>query len=221
MKRLRGLLRQDWYIWLMIVAALLLGIIFFPRLPVKMPIHWDGAGHVNGYGSRAFGAFVMPCIAAAVYLLLCVIPLIDPRSRNYHKFRSSYQMIKSLTIMIFLVTQICMILAGLKVRINVSVITGVAVSVLFILLGNVMGRFRHNYFVGIRTPWTLASEEVWRKTHRLAGPVWVLGGLINLALTLFAGRFMVAGTLFVVTIMALLPCVYSYLVFRRIGGEKH
>ena len=221
MKKLSGLLRQDWYIWLMIAATFLFGILFYPRLPAKMPIHWDSAGHVNGYGSRSFGVLAMPCTATGIYLLFYVFPLIDPRAGNYGKFKSSYQTIKCLTVTIFLVTQIGMILAGLGVRINVSMITGAAVSVLFILLGNVMGRFRHNYFVGIRTPWTLASEEVWRKTHRFAGPVWVLGGLFNLALTLFAGRFMAAGTLFVVAIMALLPCVYSYLVFRRIGGEKH
>lgn len=221
MKRLSGLFRQDWYIWLMIVATFLVGILFYPRLPARMPIHWDSAGHVDGYGSRAFGAFATPCIAAALYLLLCVVPLIDPRAGNYKKFKGSYQMIKCLTITLFLVMQICTILVSLGVRIDIGIVTGVMVSVLFILLGNVMGRFRHNYFVGFRTPWTLASEEVWRKTHRLAGPIWVLGGLANLALTLFAGRLVAIGTLLVVAVMVLLPCVYSYLVFRRIGGEKH
>lgn len=219
-KSASGLLKRDWYIWLMIVAAFLLGVIFYPHLPLKMPVHWDSSGHINGYSSREVGAFSMPCIATVVYLLFCVIPLIDPRARNYDKFKSSYQMIKGMTITIFLVVQICTILTGLGVKIDVSVIIGVAISVLFILLGNVMGRFRHNYFVGIRTPWTLASEEVWRKTHRLAGPVWVLGGFINLALTLFSGRMVVVGTLLVAAAMVLLPCIYSYVVFRLIGGEK-
>lgn len=221
MKRIRRLLKNDWYILLMIVAGFLLGSFFYPRLPVSVPIHWDSAGHVNGYGSRAFGAFAQPCIALGLYLIFCVLPFIDPRARNYEKFNSSYQMVKCLIVMLFLAIQACMLLAGIGVKIDISIITSLSISILFVLLGNVMGRFRQNYFVGFRTPWTLANEQVWRKTHRFAGPVWVLGGLANLVLTLIGGDLVVIGGLIVVSVLVILPYIYSYLVFRHIGGDEH
>ena len=91
-----------------------------------------------------------------------------------------------------------------------------AFGLLFILIGNVMGRFKHNYFVGIRTPWTLANEEVWRKTHRVAAPIWVLGGIINILLafteTNFKGIWFVA----IVAVISIVPIVYSYIVYQQI-----
>ena len=102
------------------------------------------------------------------------------------------------------------------VIVNRPIFIQIMVSLLFILIGNVMGRFKHNYFVGIRTPWTLANEEVWRKTHRVAAPIWVLGGIINILLafteTNFKGIWFVA----IVAVISIVPIVYSYIVYQQI-----
>lgn len=221
MKKARNFLKQDWYLLLIVAAGFLLGAFFYPRLPAHVPDHWDSAGQINGYESRFSGAFFMPFMALGTYLLLCVLPLIDPHAKNYEKFRGSYQMIKCLSVTTFLVMQACTLLTTIGVKISINIVSGIVTSVVFILTGNVMGRFRHNYFVGIKTPWTLANEEVWRKTHRFAAPVWVLGGLATLVLTLFNDRLIGIGILIAIAVMTILPTVYSYLIFRRIGGEKH
>jgi uncharacterized membrane protein len=221
MKRITDILKQDWYILLMILASFVLGAYFYPRLPARVPIHWDSAGHVNGYGSRFTGAFVTPLTNLGLYIVFLIVPAIDPRSKNYEKFRGSYQIIKCLLVAMLLVMQTCALLTATGVRININIVTGIAVSVLFILFGNVMGRFRHNYFVGIKTPWALANEDVWRKTHRLAGPLWVLGGIANLILTLLGNRFEAVGLIIIIVIIVVIPYAYSYLVFRKIKhGEQ-
>lgn len=220
MKKIGSWLRRDWYLLLMLLAGLVLGCVFYPHLPARVPIHWDAAGHVNGYGTRLMGAFLTPAIAVGIYLLLLVTPSVDPHARNYEKFRGSYQLIKTLIVLLLLVVQGCTLLFAVGVPVSINLVVGIGVAVLFILLGNVMGRFRHNYFVGIRTPWTLASEEVWRRTHRLAGPIWVVGGLAMLVLVLLRGRVEAAGLVGIVVVLAAVPSVYSYILFRRLGGGK-
>lgn len=221
MKKAGNFLKQDWYLLLIVAAGFLLGVFFYPRLPARVPDHWNSAGQINGYGSRFSGAFFLPFMALGIYLLLCVLPLMDPHAKNYKKFRGSYQMIKCLLATALLIMQTCTLLTAMGVKISINIVSGIVVSVVFILIGNIMGRFRHNYFVGIKTPWTLANDEVWRKTHRFAAPVWVLGGLATLALTLFNDRLMGIGILLAVAVMTILPAVYSYLIFQRIDGEKH
>jgi uncharacterized membrane protein len=103
---------------------------------------------------------------------------------------------------------------ALGYNLNVGFLVKGGVALLFTLLGNIMGQLKHNYFVGIKTPWTLASEEVWRRTHRMAGKLWVLGGLICLALspaqTLWGAYVFVA----CIALMAVVPIVYSCVIFR-------
>lgn len=220
LKRAGNFLKRDWYLLIIVAAGFVIGYFFYPHLPARVPVHWNSAGQPDGYGSRFSGAFSTPFTMLGLYLLFSVIPVIDHHAKNYEKFRGSYQMIKCLSITALLVIQACSLLTTVGIKISVNIVSGVVTSVAFILIGNVMGRFRHNYFVGIKTPWTLANEEVWRKTHRFAAPVWVLGGLAVLVLTLFNNRLMGVGVLIVVAVITVLPTVYSYLIFRRIGGEK-
>ena len=99
---------------------------------------------------------------------------------------------------------------------NTPDFTQIMGSLLFILLGNVMGRFKHNYFVGIKTPWTLANEEVWRKTHRMAGPIWVIGGIANILLTVIGVTFNGIGFIIILAVMIVVPIVYSYIIYKKI-----
>jgi uncharacterized membrane protein len=220
MKKFNSFVKRDWYILLLVAAGFVLGACFYPRLPARVPIHWDASGNVNGYGSRLAGAFIIPLLNLGVYLLFVVLPHIDPRAKNYDKFNSSYQVIKCLVIATLLGMQAVALLVATGVPININIIAGISVSILLIVIGNVMGRFRHNYFVGIKTPWTLANEEVWRKTHRMAGPIWILGGIANLALVIWGGAAEEIGLISIVAVLVLVPFVYSYLAFQKIGGSR-
>lgn len=216
---MKKILKSDWYILLIVAVGFLLGAIFYQKMPARVPVHWDAQGHVNGYGSRFMGAFFLPLLNLGVYLLMAAAPYIDPRGSNYRKFKGSYQAIKCMVMVALLFIYICTSLAAIGMRINIAMVVSVAIAFLFIVLGNVMGRIRFNYFVGIRTPWTLANEEVWRKTHRFAAPVWVLGGIAILLFAILSGGMAIWSVIVIACAVALICVVYSYLVFRKI--DKH
>jgi uncharacterized membrane protein len=193
-----------------------LGAYFYPSLPDKVPIHWGLNGEVNGYGSKLFGAFGLPAISLATYLLYLVIPYIDPKRKNYEDFKSTYQFLKYLIIIFFLGIEVMTLSIASGVIVNKPIFIQIMVSLLFILIGNVMGRFKHNYFVGIKTAWTLANEEVWRKTHRMAGPLWVIGGIVNIILAFTGTNFNGLGFIVIVAIITIVPIAYSYFAYQKI-----
>ncbi|KGP75113.1 integral membrane protein [Desulfosporosinus sp. Tol-M] len=216
MPKISSILKQDWLIIILILLGFALGIYFYPLLPDRVPIHWNASGEVNGYGSKLFGAFGLPAISLAMYLMFLVLPYIDPRRKNYADFRSTYQFLKYILILFFLGIEVMTFLIASGVIVNKPILIQIMVSLLFILIGNVMGRFKHNYFVGIKTPWTLANEEVWRKTHRLAAPLWVLGGVVNILLTFLDLHFNGIGFVIIIAVISIVPAVYSYIAYQQI-----
>jgi uncharacterized membrane protein len=215
-KKMSNVLKKDWVLLILIVLGFALGVYFYPSLPDKVPIHWNSRGEVNGYGSKLFGAFGLPLLNLGLYLLFLVLPHIDPKRKNYDKFKSTYQFIKYLLIVFFLGLEVTTLLIATGVTNNPTIFIQISVSMLFILLGNVMGRFKHNYFVGIKTPWTLANDEVWRKTHRMAAPIWVIGGIINILLTVTGITFNGIGFIIITVVIVIVPTVYSYVLYKKI-----
>ncbi|HBP66587.1 MAG TPA: hypothetical protein DD730_20580 [Desulfosporosinus sp.] len=216
MSKISNVFKQDWLILIIILMGFALGAYFYPSLPDKVPIHWGLNGEVNGYGSKLFGAFGLPAISLATYLLYLVIPYIDPKRKNYEDFKSTYQFLKYLIIIFFLGIEVMTLSIASGVIVNKPIFIQIMVSLLFILIGNVMGRFKHNYFVGIKTAWTLANEEVWRKTHRMAGPLWVIGGIVNIILAFTGTNFNGLGFIVIVAIITIVPIAYSYFAYQKI-----
>ncbi len=216
MQKISNILKQDWMILILILSGFALGAYFYPSLPDKVPTHWNASGEVNGYGSKLFGAFGLPTISLATYLLYLVLPYIDPKRKNYTDFESTYQFLKYVLILFFLGIELMTLLIASGVIVNKPIFIQIIVSLLFILIGNVMGRFKHNYFIGIKTPWTLANEEVWRKTHRLAAPLWVLGGVMNILLALTGMSFNGVGFIVIIALISIVPIGYSYIAYQQI-----
>ena len=216
MKKISNVLKKDWGILFLIFVGFVLGVYCYPSLPSRIPIHWNSNGQINGYGSKFFGAFGLSLINLGVYLLFIVLPYIDPKRKNYEAFQATYQYLKYLLIVFFLGMETYALLIATGTIANTPDFTQIMGSLLFILLGNVMGRFKHNYFVGIKTPWTLANEEVWRKTHRMAGPIWVIGGIANILLTVIGVTFNGIGFIIILAVMIVVPIVYSYIIYKKI-----
>jgi len=150
-----------------------------------------------------------------MYGLFIFMPAIDPKKENYKLFESTYIYFRYLFHIFFLGIHGLIIAAALGYNVDTGRLVTLAVSLLLMLMGNVMGRLKHNYFVGIKTPWTLADEEVWRKTHRLGAILWTAGGLMGVIMSLLRQSM---GWVFiaVIAVMTFIPIVYSYLIFSKL-----
>lgn len=208
---------RDWPLWLLMAGLLISAIVVYPHLPEQVPGHWNIHGEVDAYYSRFFGAFFPPLMAIGLYLMMLFIPLIDPRRDNYRRFTGAYTFLRWSLVVFFGILYAATILVALGYPVNVALAVKAMVSVLLIIIGNFMGQFRHNYFVGIKTPWTLSSEEVWQGTHRLGGRIWVVGGLVCLAMSLVDSPWGAVVFFTAIMLMTIVPIVYSYLLFKKLG----
>lgn len=208
-------LKREIPLILIIIAAFLISIYFYPMMPEKVPTHWNFKGEIDGYSGRLSGSLIMPIINLIMYIMFIFLPALDPKRKNYKLFESTYIYFRYLFHIFFLAMHIMIISASLGYIVNTTRLVMFGISLLFMLMGNVMGRVKHNYFVGIKTPWTLANEEVWRKTHRLAALLWTAGGLIGVILSILNISF---GFVFVAILIlpSIIPVIYSYIIFKNI-----
>ena len=196
------------------LLATALSIAFYDRLPDPVPTHFDLNGNPNGYTPKPFGAFVMPFLIAALGLVLSVLPKISPRGYTLEAFGRVFEIFSITILGVIFVVGVVALFEALGWRPPLDRVVLPLVGVILIVIGNFMGKLRRNFFVGIRTPWTLADEEVWYRTHRLGGPLFVIAGIV-----LMAGPFFGAGVPFVIPVLivaALIPVVYSYVIYRRL-----
>lgn len=220
----RGICRTDWPLWLILAADVIFGLDALSKMPARVPVHWDLAGHPTGWGPAWMNALMMPAMAVAIYLLVVFLPLADPRRRNYVLFPSMLRVLRFCLPLMIVVIHVCVVLQTLHWGVTGAfgaLVVRLVVPLLWIVLGNYLPQVRFNYFVGVRTPWTLDSESVWTATHRLAGPVFVICGLIGVL-----GAFLPPGPGLVVLIAATAGAVfvlviYSWQLSRRISkGEN-
>jgi len=215
MKKIDLNIKKELPIILIIIMMFAASIYFYPQLPDKIPTHWNFKGEIDGYSGKLTGAFLMPVMNIIMYGLFIFMPVLDPKKENYKLFESTYIYFRYLFHIFFLGMHGLIIAAALGYNVDTGRLVTLAVSLLLMLMGNVMGRLKHNYFVGIKTPWTLANEEVWRKTHRLGAVIWTGGGLAGVIMSLLRlsmGWAFIA----IIAVMTFIPIVYSYLIFSKL-----
>lgn len=210
-------LKKEWLFLIILLIPMTAAVIVYPQMPDQVPIHWNVNGQVDDYGSRAFGTFSLPILNIIMYVLFYILPKFDPKRANYSKFMSSYLIIRYAFHLFFALLFALTVCASLGYAVDIGKWVAAGVSLLFIVMGNTMGRVRHNYFVGFRLPWTLANEEVWRKTHQVGAKAMVIGGLGALVGVVFT-----TGTISFVILMIgiLLPMflvsIYSYVLYKKV-----
>ncbi len=209
-------LKQDWPLWLFMAGLLLAAVVLYPHLPAKMPGHWNIHGEIDAYYPKSFGAFFEPILLIGIYLLMLFTPLIDPKRENYLRFAGAYRFLRWAMVLFLGILYGASILASMGYPVDVGLLVKAIVAVLFIVIGNFMSQFRHNYFVGIKTPWTLASEEVWQRTHRLGARIWVAGGLICLAMAPVNASWGAYVFFTALLLMVFVPTIYSYSLFNKL-----
>ncbi|MCE1199589.1 MAG: SdpI family protein [Marinilabiliales bacterium] len=200
---------------LLTLLPILYLLINWQNLPESVPIHFDASGHPNGYGSR----YVYLLLPIGLYLLLLLLPKIDPRKSNYAMFESSYYKIRLILILFIGMINSSVIWGLLHEGSSFHKMLPMSLFILFMLLGNYMSNVRPNYFVGIKVPWTLNSDVVWIKTHKLAGKLWFWGSLAGLIASFFVEK---TEYLFIplLVILSVVPVVYSYVIYQKLAEGK-
>lgn len=211
------------FCFFIVVLMFLASFILDRQLPadVKIPVHWNIKGEVDRYGSKIEGLYMLPGLTVVMVLLFTLIPMIEPRRKHLQFSMKAYKLIVS-SIIVFMAVIHAIILISVKgAAPDVGRLVNLGVGVLFMILGNYLGKIRSNFFIGIRSPWTLSSEVSWYKTHRLGGWLFFILGLITLINVIFwnskrAFIILITGVL----ICAIVPTIYSYFVWKSDPNKK-
>ncbi|HMD41499.1 MAG TPA: SdpI family protein [Candidatus Acidoferrum sp.] len=195
-------------------AALVATMVAYPHLPNTIATHWNMQNQPNGYSPKWSLFLIGPGLMAAMMLLMYFLPWLSPRNFEVDSFRSAYLQIMLILICLLGYLYAVTLWAGLGRSTDVGRAIVGGICLLFALLGNLMGKVRRNFYIGIRTPWTLANERVWNATHRFAAKTFVLGGIAGLVLTALGlnGIPVVA----VLLIAAFIPVVYSLVFYKQL-----
>jgi len=197
-----------------ITATLLLTIAVYPSLPPAVASHWNAAGMADGSMDKLPGLAIVPLIMVACTALFFVLPGIDPLRKNYEKFRNYYEGFVLVFVLYLLAIQLLIILWNAGHPVDMNIAFAVLFSVLFIYIGFLVEHAEPNWFVGIRTPWTMTSATVWKKTHETGGKLFKIAGVVSL-LGVFAGPYTFAFILVPAIAVAVFTVVYSYVAYRN------
>lgn len=215
MNPLKPTLKTEWLPLLLILLSIGLAIYFYYYFPNQVPVHWNFQGAIDGYGGRIFGAWFMPILMTALYGILLLLPVIDPKNKRYHEFEEAYHAIKNLIIGFIFILYVFTGLVGLGYSLSFNLIIPIMMSSLFIILGYYSKKLKQNWTMGVRTPWTLENTKVWDKTNRLMGDLMMISGVIFL-LAIFPVSNWLRLIFFIIPIglLIVVPVSYSYFVFQ-------
>jgi len=197
-----------------ILISFIIGIYFYSQMPDITASHWNTKGEVDGYMSKFWGVFLFPIILVGLLLIFVLIPKIDPLKENIKKFRKYFDSFIVL-ITIFLFYIYCITLAwNLGKRFDINVFILPAIGIIFYYAGVLMENAKRNWFIGIRTPWTLSSDNVWDKTHKIGSKLFKIAGIISFMGILFPKYviFLILGSAIFTVIYTM---VYSYLEYKK------
>jgi uncharacterized membrane protein len=206
----------DWLSFALVCIPVALAAWLWPSLPDPMPSHWNAAGEVDGYMSKFWGVTLLPLVAIGTWGLMKLIPLISPKGFRTDNFMNVIYIFQVTMVAFMSLVAVLVLLAasGVDVRMNQAVFA--ACGIMLAVIGNYLTKVRKNFFIGFKTPWTLASDEVWNRTHHLggrlfvaAGIVMVIGSLFNVSPTWVIGFVVICG---------LYPMLHSYFLYRRLEG---
>lgn len=207
--------RTEYATLALILATLVVGVVVYPHLPEQMASHWNIRGEVDGYFGKFWGTFFLPLVNMGVWLMLILVPRIDPLKENIARFRRYYDLLVSALIVFFTYLHVLTIVWNLGVEFNLLQFLAPVLALLIYLVGVLIGHSRRNYMVGIRTPWTLASDTVWQKTHRVGSLLFKLSGIIILLAVFFPG-WLVLLLLIPLLGSTVYLFVYSYIEYRKL-----
>ena len=201
---------------LMILGATLAGLLLWNRLPEQMASHWNVNDQVDGYMSKFWGMFLMPVITLGMFLLFILIPNIDPLKANIAKFRDTFNLFITFITGFMVYVHALTLLWNLGyTNLGIGKAMLPVMGLLFIVIGSLLRKAKRNWFIGIRTPWTLSSDRVWDETHRLGSILFMISGVLAVIGGFFGGMIafwmlfvpLIGSTIFMV--------IYSYVLYQK------
>jgi uncharacterized membrane protein len=205
---------------LFIIISAIASFYFYAHFPERVPIHWNFQGQADNYGSPFFAAFFFPALLVFLYILFLTIPYADPKRDRYSEFTGVYHIFKGMIIFIMAAIYFIASLNGLGFNIPIGLFVPSLIGLMFIVMGALMPRIKPNWFMGIRTPWTMSNEEVWRKTHVFGGKVFILSGILFALTPFFPASFRAPAFIAFIVFMLFGTIGYSYYAYREEGKKK-
>ena len=192
------------------LLPIIAGLLLWEQLPEQMPTHWNASGEIDGLSSKLFAVVGLPMIMLAAQWLCLLGTLADPKKANHSA--------KVLHLVLWIIPVLSVVLqtatyaAALGKEVQMEVIIPVLVGLVLAIIGNYLPKCKQNYTIGIKLPWTLNSEENWNRTHRFAGRLWLICGIVIMLSGFFGGVWILLPTML---LMVLIPCIYSYMLYRN------
>jgi uncharacterized membrane protein len=197
-----------------IIISFTIGIYYYPQMPEKLASHWNAQGQVDGYMSKFWGLFLMPIISVGLLLLFILIPRIDPLKSNIQQFREYYDGFVVLIMVFLFYLYLLTIFWNSGYTFNMITFLSPAFAILFYYSGILIENARRNWFIGIRTPWTLSSDKVWDKTHKIGGRLFKIAGILSL-LAIFFESYAIYIIIVPVIIVTIYTVLYSYFEYQK------
>ncbi|MDE8675412.1 SdpI family protein [Priestia aryabhattai] len=197
------------------LLTLVAWLVALPHLPATMPIHWGANGEADGFATKINAMILTVGIMVLIYFIIAFVPRIDPRKENYKYFSKTYNILLNAVLLLFFFVNMSTILQGLGYNVPMSYIAPIMAGLVFIIIGNYLQRVRSNYFMGIRTPWTLSNENVWKKTHRLSGKLFFIGGLLILISAFLPDGYKSVIMWGSIVLCVAIPYLYSYVAYKK------
>jgi uncharacterized membrane protein len=188
------------------------------NLPEKVPMHWNAAGEIDRFGDKKELVLMLIMLIGINYFIFLIIPAIDPK-RKLQKMGNKLKSLR-LVLTVFMSVLAIFILYSTQQKSSNPELIFVIVGLLFAFLGNYFKTIKPNYFIGIKTPWTLENEDVWKNTHVLAGKMWVIGGLLMALTFVLPKSIQIYVFLGITAVITIIPVIYSYLEFRKIEQQN-
>lgn len=202
----------------LVVLAVGYALVLYPTLPQLVPTHWNAAGKIDGWGPRHTAAFMVPIMMVIFWVLLSVLPLVSPHRFKVESFRGTWNLVVVMLLAMFAFIHVIMLQGALHPRVDVGRYLISGLCLFLAALGLLMPRVKRNFWMGVRTPWTLASDEVWTATHQLAGWTMGIGGLLGTILVLAGLPAMLGFGL--VMAAAFVPVFYSLWLYKKLEREE-
>ena len=199
---------------ILVLISILISIYFFPILPESMASHWNANGVVDGYSSRLLNVILFPGLQVFLLLLLISLPKLDPKGENIKKFENKFYLFINVLLLFFIILQLQVFLWNIDIQVSMNTLMPILMGGLFLVMAYLLHYAKQNYTIGIRTPWTLHSEKVWNKTHKLGAKLFTISGLLSI-ISVVIPSYSYLVVIVTILLSTLLLVIYSYVEYKK------